>query len=61
MSALPPTPPEAEREAETEIPEPDLDGADFVLGTTPPTPSISGETFEEELLRDAYLPKDGGP
>lgn len=49
MSALP----------STETPDLDLDGADSVFRAAPPAPPIPDETFEEELLRDAYLPKDG--
>lgn len=28
---------------------------------TPPTTSVAEEAFAEELLREAYLPKDGKP
>ena len=61
MSASPSMPPKAVREAEIETAELDLDGPDSPFRATPPAPSSSDETFEEELLRDAYLPKDGGP
>ena len=61
MSALPSTSPKVVREAEMETPEPDLDDADSVLRTSPPAPPTSDETFEEGLLRDAYLPRDGRP
>ena len=61
MSALPSMSPEAVREAQVEIPEPEPACTDSALLAIPAAPSTSGETFEEELLRDAYLPRDGMP
>lgn len=43
----------------TDVPEPDRNGADPGFRPTSFTTSMLDETFEEELLRDAYLPKDG--
>ncbi len=62
MSVLPSMPSKAIQEAQTtEVPEPDRDSADSVFPLSSSTESMSDETFEEELLRDAYLPKDRKP
>lgn len=59
MPVLTSKPPKAARDAEIEDPKLNPDYVDFVP-TTAATP-MSGETFEEELLRDALLPRDGEP
>ena len=62
MSVLPPIAPEAAQEgAMLEIPEPHHDRIDPVIAPTFPAEPSSDKTFVEELLRDAYLPRDGKP
>ena len=60
MSVLPTMPSKAIQEAEmAEGPELDRNSAESVVRSTSSAASMEDETFEEELLRDAYLPKDG--
>lgn len=62
MSVLPSVPSKAILEAQTtEATEPDRDGPASIFPLSSSTESMSDETFEEELLRDAYLPKDRKP
>lgn len=62
MPALPSMPSKAAQEAEVmEIPELDPDRVDCAFRATSPATSMSDEAFVEELLRDAYLPRDGKP
>lgn len=61
MSAFSSLPPKEAHEAEIEVPEPESACVDPVLRSTSPAPPASEETFAEELLRDAYLPRDGKP
>lgn len=60
MPAVSSMPPKAAQEAEmTEIPELDANSVDPGRRSTPYATSMSDEAFVEELLRDAYLPRDG--
>lgn len=60
MSALPSMPPKAAQEAEmAKIPELDVNSIDPALRSASYAASMSDEAFVEELLRDAYLPRDG--
>jgi hypothetical protein len=62
MSMLPPIAPEAEQEgAMPETPEAHHDRIDPVIAPICPADPSSDETFVEELLRDAYLPRDRKP
>lgn len=62
MSVLPSMPPAAEQEAEKlEVPEPVPDSVDPISRSTSPRTPMPDEAFVEELLRDAYLPRDGKP
>jgi len=62
MSASPSMPSKAAQEAEmAEIPELDANSVDAALRSASYAASTSDEAFVEELLRDAYLPRDGQP
>jgi hypothetical protein len=61
MSAFSSMPPKEAHEPEMEVPEPESDCVDPVSRSTSPAPPVPDETFAEELLRDAHLPRDGKP
>ena len=62
MSALPSMPPKAAQELQmAKILELDVNSIDPALRSASYAASMSDEAFVEELLRDAYLPRDGRP
>lgn len=61
MSTYSSKPPKEAHEAEMEGPEPHSDCADPASQSTPTATSMLDEAFAEELLREAHLPRDGGP
>lgn len=61
MPGLPSVPLEAAQEAQMKVRRPDLDDADAACRSMAPAISGSDETFVEDLLSDAFLPRDGAP
>lgn len=59
--AGPSMPLETAQEAEVEVLELDPDCVDVAIRSTSPATSASDQGFVEELLQDAYLPRDGKP